>query len=128
MIENFLRQKKRYNVALPIHMHLPCNGESSDEPDSGHDRGPAERAVTCNISSAGCYFLLSHELPLGSLIDLEIILPALQPIPRGSKVRCRAKVVRVDYASEPGWIGIACSIEEYRIARTRSARTFARAA
>lgn len=128
MIGNFLRQKRRFHVALPIRLYLPCNGESSRVQDSDRDRKPAEQPVTRNISSTGCYFLLSHELPLGLLIELEIILPALEPIPRGSKIRCRAKVVRVDYASEPGRIGIACAIDEYRIARTRSARTLARAA
>lgn len=122
MGEALLRQKKRFNVSLPIRMCSLFNGHPGGPHYSSSARGPAERSVTHNVSSTGCYFVLSHELPLGTLIDLEIEIPALQPIPRGLKVYCRAKVVRVDDTSKPGKIGIACTIEEYRFSRSRKCR------
>ena len=128
MREELLRQKKRFHVSLPIRMHSPFNSHSSGQGYSCNARGPTERSVTHNISSTGCYFLLSHELPLGTMIDLEIEIPAFQPIPRGLKLYCRAKVVRVDDVSEPGRIGIACAIDEYRFSRFRKCRTNDRAA
>jgi hypothetical protein len=128
MREELLRQKKRFNISLPVRMHSPFNSHSSSPHYSCNARGPTERSVTQNISSTGCYFLLSHELPLGTMIDLEIEIPGLQPIPRGLKLYCRAKVVRADGASEPGKIGIACTMVEYRFSRFRKCRTRVRAA
>jgi hypothetical protein len=128
MAEILHRQKKRFNVSLPIRMRLPFNSHSGGRHFSCNAHGPTERSVTHNISSTGCYFILSHELPLGSLIDMEIEIPALQPIPRGLRLYCRAKVVRIDDASAQGKIGIACTIEEYRLPRSRQGRTNARAA
>jgi hypothetical protein len=128
MWEKLLRQKKRFNVSLPIRMHSPFNGHSGSPHYSCNARGPTERSVTHNISSTGCYFRLPHELTLGTVIDLEFEIPALQPIPRGLKIYCRAKVVRVEDASEPGKIGIACMIMEYRFSRFRKCRTSVRAA
>jgi PilZ domain-containing protein len=128
MKEALLRQRKRFNVCLPVRMYSPFNSHSGGAYHYRNIHRPTERSVTHNLSSTGCYFLLSRELPLGTLIDLEIEIPALQPIPRGVKVYCRAKVVRVDATSQPGKIGIACMIEEYRFSRSRKVRSNDRAA
>jgi hypothetical protein len=128
MKEGLLRQRKRFYLSLPVRMHSPFNGRSGSAYHSRNIPGPTERSVIHDLSSTGCYFLLSRELPLGTLIDLEIEIPALQPIPRGIKVYCRAKVVRVDATSQPGKIGIACTIEGYRFSRSRKVRSSARAA
>ena len=128
MSAELLRRKKRFSVTLPVRIRSPFHGQPENPRDSRHSRGPTERSVTHNVSSTGCYFQLSHGLPLGSVIDLEIEIPALQPIPRGLTLYCRARVVRVDDALEGAKMGIACRIEDYRLSRSRRARASAIAA
>jgi hypothetical protein len=71
-----------------------------------------EQTVTKNMSTRGCYFSLPHELAVGSEIDMEIQMPALQTLPGAPKLRCHATVVRVERGSAEE-IGIACQIGRY---------------
>jgi hypothetical protein len=75
-----------------------------------------EDTLTENISSGGCYFFLTQEPPLGSLLDMEVTIPGdILDVPF-ARIYCRGKVVRVDqepakHDSEQTRFGVAAIIE-----------------
>jgi len=76
----------------------------------------AETTTTANISSRGCYFPLSWKLPLGTRLELEIKLPGrMMGLPE-VMLCCQGKVIRVDKPSNAGQVGIAATINSYRLA------------
>ena len=105
------RQKERFYVSLPLWVHLGKRLGVSPRPRSA----PAapENTFTENISTGGCYFLLSQEPPVGSEVEMEITMAARTAGLRHGKVRCRGKVVRVENGLGGGKIGVACTIEHY---------------
>jgi hypothetical protein len=75
------------------------------------------RLVTRDISSTGVYFLCPREIPIGSPIELEVILVE-RPLGRGNVVLATfAHVQRVEAAATPGWHGIAASFDDVEFDR-----------
>ena len=66
------------------------------------------------VSPVGCYFRLANEPTLGSIMELEIHIPAeLVGQPTGTLL-CQGKVVSVQSQQE-GHTGVNCSIERYEL-------------
>jgi hypothetical protein len=79
-----------------------------------------EYTMTENISSGGCYFLLSQVPPLGTRLEMEITIPGNVPEVPFARVFCQGVVIRVDHeVVDPGVggfmgrakIGVASTIE-----------------
>jgi hypothetical protein len=73
--------------------------------------------VTRNISSTGVYFLSPRQLPVGTSIELEIVLVS-KPLGLGNVVMATmAHVCRAEAAAMPGWYGIAASFDDVQFDR-----------
>jgi c-di-GMP-binding flagellar brake protein YcgR len=73
--------------------------------------------VTRDISSTGVFFLAPKLLPIGSSIELEIVLVS-RPMGCGNVViATSAKVRRADPAAMPKWFGIAASFDDLQFGR-----------
>jgi hypothetical protein len=73
--------------------------------------------VTRDISSTGVFFLCPKEIPVGSQIELEIVLVS-RPMGHGSVVIVTlAHVRRIEPAATPGWYGIAASYDDVQFDR-----------
>lgn len=76
--------------------------------------------VTRDISSTGVFFLCPKEIPVGSPIELEIVLVS-RPMGHGSVLLATlAHVRRVEPAATPGWFGVAASFDEVQFDRDDS--------
>lgn len=110
------RLARRYDLALPVIVHLPVNKET---PHNGQTR---------DISTRGVYFTLQKDLAPGTELDFTLTLPA--EITQGTEVFVRAhgRVVRVDHEAEPerpeteANVGVAAVIERYDIIRGEQTR------
>ena len=108
------RLARRYDLSLPVIVHIPVEKESSEH--SGQTR---------DISTRGVYFTLREDLAPGTELDFTLTLPA--EITRGTEVLVRAhgRVVRVDRKEEavPQMnVGVAAVIERYDIIRGEASR------
>jgi hypothetical protein len=73
--------------------------------------------VTRDISSTGVFFLCPKEIPVGSAIELEIVLVS-RPLGHGSVIIATlAHVRRIEPAATPGWFGIAASYDDVQFDR-----------
>jgi hypothetical protein len=106
----FVREQRQYPRAalkLPLRLHS-VGGVDETEP---------VRLVTRDISSTGVYFLCPREIPVGSPIELEVLLVE-RPLGRGNVVMATlAHVQRVEPAATPGWHGIAASFDDVEFDR-----------
>ena len=106
MIER--RMTRRYNLSLPLTVHLPNNQEP----------GPFDEQ-TRDISIRSVYFTTQTDIVPGPVIDFTLTLPG--EITRGTEVSVRAQghVVRVDKRCDEDHetIGVAVVIKQYDIVR-----------
>ena len=65
------------------------------------------------MAPGDCFFRLSNEPEVGSLVEMEITLP--EEFGGSGKFLCRGKVVQVDNPSLNGRTGVLCSIEDYEL-------------
>lgn len=73
--------------------------------------------VTRDISSSGVFFLCPKSVPIGSEIELDIVLVS-RPLGYGNVVvSSKARVERVEPANMPGWHGIAASFDDFAFDR-----------
>ncbi len=73
--------------------------------------------VTRDISSSGVYFLCPKPLPVGTAIELDIVLVS-RPLGYGNVVvSSKAHVRRAEAANMPGWYGIAASFDDFAFDR-----------
>ena len=73
--------------------------------------------VTRDISSTGVFFLCPKQLPIGTSIELEIVLVS-KPMGLGNVVAATmAHVCRTELSSMPGWYGIAASFDDVQFDR-----------
>jgi len=102
-------QRRSPRAALRLPLRLRSVG--------GVDEKEPVRLVTREISSTGVYFLCPREIPIGSPIELEVILVE-RPLGRGNVVVATfAHVQRVEAAATPGWHGIAASFDDVEFDR-----------
>lgn len=73
--------------------------------------------VTRDISSSGVFFLCPKPVPVGTEIELDIVLVS-RPLGYGNVVvSSRARVQRIEPANVPGWHGIAASFDDFAFDR-----------
>ena len=104
---------RRYQLFLPLKVWIRSWGKGKQSSNTPPE--VEEETITENISSAGCFFLLSEEPEVGSKVDMEI---QMAPQPGGkpnSKVLCRGRVVRIQKEKGNGKTGVGCAIQRYRI-------------
>ena len=104
---------RRYRLFLPLKVWV--RGWGKGRPSQTLKPEVEEETITENISSAGCYFLLSEEPKVGSRVDMEV---QMAPKPGGkpnSKMLCRGRVVRIQKEKKNGKTGVGCAIDRYRI-------------
>jgi len=85
-------------------------------PISVKSKAGASATETQNISANGVLFQLDSEMPVGSLVDFTISLPAdVVGAPADVQLDCRGRVVRS--FEEDGRRGVGVVIDEYRFER-----------
>jgi hypothetical protein len=78
--------------------------------------GGAYAAETENISANGVLLAMDNEVPVGSMVDFTIVLPAdVVGARRNVQIDCRGRVVRS--FEDRGRRGVGVVIDEYRFER-----------
>jgi len=78
--------------------------------------GTAYSAETENISANGVLFAMDRDVPVGSMVDFTILLPAdVVGARRDVQIDCRGRVVRS--FEDSGRRGVGVVIDEYQIER-----------
>ena len=105
-----VKRRKRFRIPLPLVVRIRhlLEGKTCAE-----ETVVDEETITDNISTTGCYFLLSEESPVGSIVEMEITVPNCYVGVQQGTLHCRGKVVRVEDRSAIGKVGVACTIESY---------------
>jgi hypothetical protein len=107
-------RSRRYRLPLALRVWVLKN-RKTPEAELGPRRVIIEDTVTENISSSGCYFLLSDPPPIGSKTEMEIRMSSADVGFHAGKIRCSGKVVRVESnMGQRGKVGVACTIDHYR--------------
>ena len=119
MVPEFFRHGQRFRLSFPLTVRIQDNCVPLIA--WRNDPAPIESTCTENISSGGCYFLLSCELPVGTKLELEITIPGGQLGVSEGKLRCRGKVIRVEDRSGSGRVGVASTIDSYHFAKASEA-------
>jgi hypothetical protein len=97
-------------VRFPIKLPISVKSESGES-----------RTETQNISANGVLFQVDSEMPVGSLVDFTISLPAdVVGADADVQLDCRGRVVRS--SDEGGQRDVAVVIDEYRFDRRDAAR------
>lgn len=110
-MEKPMRQK-RFRVPLPLWVRIRQRFEGK----TGTEKTLVdEETVTENISTTGCYFLLSEKPPLGSIADMEIRVPDHCAGVQEGTLHCRGRVVRVEPQPTGARFGVACAIDCYSL-------------
>jgi len=71
---------------------------------------------TRNVSSTGVYFVISHVVAPGSLLEFVITLPDDVSISGPVRLLCKGKATRVEI-EEDALVGVAATIERYEFMR-----------
>jgi hypothetical protein len=74
-----------------------------------------EDTSTENISATGCYFLLNDEPGIRDTVEMEIRIRPGSDAGRASRAICRGEVVRIEKNRPDGRVGVACTIDHYRL-------------
>ncbi|HZC23694.1 MAG TPA: PilZ domain-containing protein [Candidatus Binatia bacterium] len=79
-------------------------------------QGSAYAAETENISANGVLFAMDNDVPVGSMVDFTIMLPAeVMGTRRNMQIDCRGRVVRS--FEDRGRRGVGVVIDEYHFER-----------
>jgi hypothetical protein len=90
---------------FPLHLPVSVKGQSG-----------SITAETQNISANGVLFAMDNDVPVGSLVDFTILLPAeVVGAKRNVQLDCRGRVVRS--FEDRGRRGVGVVIDEYHIER-----------
>ena len=104
---------RRYQLFLPLKVWVRSWGRRKQAKSAKAEL--EEETITKNISSVGCYFLLSDEPEIGSRVDMEIQMAAKSGETPGSKMICRGRVVRIEKEKGNRKTGVGCAIDRYQI-------------
>jgi hypothetical protein len=104
------RRGRRYQLMLPLRVLIRkyCG------PGLAPARGFSE-TTTENISSTGCYFLLDGEAEVRDQVEMEVLIKRHRESIADSRAVCRGRVVRVEKNRTQGKVGVACTIDYYRM-------------
>jgi hypothetical protein len=100
------RTARRYDLSLPISIHLHVDDEVASRTGKSRD-----------ISIQGVYFTIDSELNAGAELDLTMTFPAEITGATEVFIRATGKVVRVDKLSGDGGqpVGVAAMFEVHEI-------------
>lgn len=97
------RQGKRHPAKLPVKLR-PTEGVTPY----------STNAESINVSESGLLFLLDNPVAVGSQLELSFVMPGEVTGGMAMRIRCSARVVRVDtYDNAQGKSGIAAHIERF---------------
>ena len=101
------RQYEDLQSAPRFPLHLSASVKSD---------GAAYSALTENISANGVLFAMERDVPVGSIVDFTIMLPAeIVGARRDVQIDCRGRVVRS--FEDRGRRGVGVLIDEYHFER-----------
>jgi len=107
MTETQASQYEDMQSALRFPLHLAASVKS---------QGSAYSAETENISANGVLFAMDNDVPVGSLVDFTILLPAeVVGARRDVQIDCRGRVVRS--FEDRGRRAVGVVIDEYHFER-----------
>ena len=106
---------RRYQLFLPLKVWIRDWGKEKRSQEKHPE--VEEETITENISSVGCYFLLSEEPAVGSRVDMEVQMAPKHGGKPNSKMFCRGRVVRIQKEKGKRKTGVGCAIDRYQIVR-----------
>jgi len=96
------RRETRHNVKFPVKLR-PTEGATAF----------MQSGETINVSERGVYFSADPGMKEGTKIELSFTLPAEITGGLPMKIRCTARVVRVDNFGQQKKVGLATHIERF---------------
>ena len=85
MVESIERRNsRRFQIALPLLLRW---ADSEDHVDAGHSE---------NISHGGMFVLTANSPPVGIEVEVDLVLPASDLVPRTVRLRCVGRITRVE--------------------------------
>src|SRR5262249_52939530 len=115
------RRGRRYRLMLPLRVLIRKYCGPGLAPARGFSQTTTE-----NISSTGCYFLLDGEAEVRDQVEMEVLMQRdtkgdrqghkqvrMESTP--TRAVCRGRVVRVEKSRTQGKVGVACTIDYYRL-------------
>lgn len=93
------RRSRRYDLNLPVDIR----SEFDTVPASSRD-----------ISTTGIYLKIPRNFQLSSQLEFDVQLPPALANGKEGRVRCSAKIVRVDRTDESPTVGVAAEIISYK--------------
>ncbi len=102
------RKHRRFSLSLPV-LVSPVRGKAKE--------ARTIDASTKDISAQGIYLVLSQEVEIGSRLELEVTLPLGISGGKPVRIRCQAKIARVEPADSEGKIGVGARIDHYEFLR-----------
>ncbi len=99
------RATRRFSLRLPVAVKHPEQGEVS--------------AFTRDVSSRGICFYISTPLEIGSQLEFTLTLPPEITLTEAIRVRCTARVVRVEEGDGNG-LAVAAVIDRYEFLAEKS--------
>jgi PilZ domain len=95
------RATRRFSLRLPLSVKFDKTGTQQAE------------AETRDVSARGVCFYMGNSIAPGSEIEFTLTLPPEITLTESIRVRCVARVVRLDEQAAEGQIGIAAVIDRY---------------
>jgi PilZ domain-containing protein len=108
-VNSAYRSERRKRVRTKVHWAILLFRE---------DSGEAVETITRDLSSTGFYCLSHLQFACGEVVICSLQIPTYEPSNTEGKLalECKAKVVRIEPGAAKGLCGIACQIEDYRLA------------
>ncbi len=98
------RATRRFSLRLPVAVKHPVQGDVS--------------AYTRDVSSRGICFYIPTPLEVGAHLEFTLTLPPEITLTEAIRVRCSARVVRVEHAEGEG-VAVAAVIDRYEFLADR---------
>jgi hypothetical protein len=99
------RATRRFALQLPVSVKHPQRGEIA--------------AQTRDVSSRGICFYIDTSFAVGSNLEFTLTLPPEVTLTEAIRVRCKARVVRVEPGAEKESIAVAAIIDRYEFLSDR---------
>jgi hypothetical protein len=93
------RATRRFSLRLPVSVKHPEMGEVP--------------GYTRDVSSRGVCFYINTPLQVGSDLQFTLTLPSEITLTEAIKVRCHARVVRVEQGPDGAGLAVAATIDRY---------------
>ena len=98
------RKHRRYHLELPVHVRLTARKANQQKHLETSSR---------DISAHGVFLILPEKLTPGTEMEFDIQLPKEIAGAPNVRVRCRARIARLERAQADGQFGVGARIERY---------------